>query len=213
MRPATIAGRVTGVLFVSLCLVVGLQSAASAAESVDSVDRYRYLRQLTLDLLRRVPSVEELEALDGALDVDEAAIDALIAHEDFDALITRHHQDLLWPNFNHFELVSPAIALLLPATFYDPAYEETERPDRLFTIYTGLYERGGFVPCGDWPAEFDAQGDPVMVPHDDGTMRDGYVLMPTYWSGGEPVPVCALWRPAPSRPTPWASRARPPRGC
>jgi hypothetical protein len=187
--PATCAG----VALVAFAALIAIAPAVVAAEQVESVDRYRYLRQLSLDLLRRVPSVEELAALDGVDDVDEAMIDALIAHEDFDALIQRHHLDLLWPNFNDFELVSPAIALLLPATFYDLSEPSTaQAPGRLFTIYTGLYDRGGFVPCGDWPAEFDADGDPILVAQDDGTMRDGYVMMSTYWSDGEPVAVCAL---------------------
>ena len=70
-RTSAIATVMGSAVFVCAALTAVAPSVGATAQ-VESVDRYRYLRQLSLDLLRRVPSVEELEALDGVEDVDEA---------------------------------------------------------------------------------------------------------------------------------------------
>ncbi|MEZ4267920.1 MAG: hypothetical protein R3F39_16220 [Myxococcota bacterium] len=180
----------------AIALAVGLLGAAAdaraadeACAAVESVDAPRYLRQLTLDLWGRVPSVAELEAL-GDADVTEAHVDAMLADEQFYALVRRHHADLLYPNLDQFELAPVAFSLLLPALYYE--YDEVSDPTRLFVLYVGLYFRGALVPCADEPATFDANGEVVLKPWPDGTMRDGWVMVEPYWAPGTQVKVCAL---------------------
>jgi hypothetical protein len=165
------------------------RAAEPACDPVESVDAPRYLRQLTLDLWGRVPTVAELEAL-GDADVTEAHVDAMLADEQFFTMVRRHHADLLYPNLDQFELAPAAFSLLLPALYYE--YDGVTDPTRLFVLYVGLYYRGALVPCADEPATFDAAGDPVLAPYPDGTLREGWVMVEPYWAPGTQVKVCAL---------------------
>ena len=52
---------------------------------VEQLDKYRYLRQLTLDLYGRIPTVEEYERLHSLDDVSDEMIDEMIGSpEDLD---------------------------------------------------------------------------------------------------------------------------------
>ena len=160
--------------------------APGCRDSVD-VDRFRTLRQLTLDLWGRVPTEAELRALVDEESVPEATIDALLASPEFDTFVTRHHSDLLFPNINGLDFVSPA-ALLLPAQYAGAQGD----PDRLFNLFVSFYERRElYAPCKDEPAEFDENGEPVFEEMADGTRREGYVLIEPYWAPGTEVKVCA----------------------
>ena len=159
--------------------------AQEACNDVVEVDAARQLRQLTLDLHGRVPTLAEVEAV-GA--VDEARVDAMLESEEFSAFIRRHHQDLLWPNADGLEIVNAAAALLLPAQFYDGIGDG----QRLFLIFTGFYQRGGIVPCKDEPAEWDENGDLIFEDMPDGTRREGYVMISPYWAPDTQVKICAL---------------------
>ncbi|MEZ4473650.1 MAG: hypothetical protein R3F60_23240 [bacterium] len=161
--------------------------AEEACGDVVEVEGPRLLRQMTLDLYGRVPTVDELEAL-GDGPVDEAKVDALLAGDELKALIRRHHRDLLWPSTDAIDIVGGAVALLLPASFY----EGTGDGQRLFHIFVGFYERGGLVPCKDEPAEWDADGELVFEDFPDGTRREGWVWVEPYWAPGTQVKVCAL---------------------
>lgn len=155
-----------------------------------SVDRFRYLRQLTLDLWGRVPTEDELRALvdvDPQVGLDDTRIEAMLDAPEFDNFLTRHHADLLFPNINGLDFVSPA-ALLLPAQYAGAQGD----PDRLFNIFVSFYARRElYAPCKDEPAEFDADGYPVFEEMADGTRREGYVMVEPYWAPGTQVKVCA----------------------
>jgi hypothetical protein len=169
----------------SLALPARAQDAA-CDDTVD-VDKYRYLRQLTLDLKGRVPTEDELKALDEG-EVDEALVDDMLDSPDFSNFVRRHHLDLLWPNIDGLSIVDPGIALLLPAQFYEQGGDQ----DRLFILIVGLIARGGLVPCKDEPAEYDDEGDLVFERYPDGTRREGWVMVEPYWAPGTEVKVCAL---------------------
>lgn len=163
------------------------QDEATCSEPVE-VDRFRYLRQLTLDLFGRVPTEAELDALAEQGEVDDALVDEMLASGELSTFVRRHHSDLLWPSTEALDVVSGATALLLPAQFYEFGGD----PERLFLIFTGFYERGGLVPCKDEPAEFDAAGQLVFEDMPDGTRREGWVMVEPYWAPGTEVKVCAL---------------------
>ena len=63
---------------------------------VEQLDKYRYLRQLTLDLYGRIPTVEEYERLHSMEDVSEQIIDEMIGSPEFYAQLRRYHRNLLW---------------------------------------------------------------------------------------------------------------------
>jgi hypothetical protein len=173
----------------------GEAEAVASCEDTAEMDRFRLYRQMSLDLRGRVPSMAEMQALAEAGDapLDDAAVaamaDEMIEDEEFWNFFRRHHLDMLWPNLDQIELVNAAIALLLPAFLYDNDGTDGER---LFNLYTGLYGRGGLVPCLDEPAEFDDEGYPVMTDYGDGTMREGWVMVEPYWAPGTQIKVCAL---------------------
>ena len=171
-----------------LGLVISPAKAQAPCGDIVEVDDHHYLRQLTLDLWGRVPTVTELDALVESGGVTDTLVDHMLDDPRFSRFVERHHRDLLWPNVQGFSLVNPGIALLLPASFY----EMDATPERLFVLYVGLYGRGGLVPCKDEPAEFDAEGYPIMEAWPDGTMRDGWVEVEPYWAPGTTVKVCAL---------------------
>ena len=177
--------RLATVLAVSL----GVCAAAYAQEACDDTvdaDRHRLLRQLTLDLLGRVPTVEELDALGDQ--VTEADVDRLLDSTEFSTFVRRHHKDLLWPSTEALDIVNAAGGLLLPASFY---YDGGD-PERLFLLFVGIYERGGLVPCRDEPAEWDDAGNLVFEDYGDGTRREGYVMVEPSWAPETEVKVCAL---------------------
>lgn len=163
------------------------QDAAEACDDTVEVDRFRYYRQLSLDLQGRVPNLSELEALREVASVDEGMVDAMLAGPEFRTLVRRHHQDLLWPSTEILDIVNAAFNLLLPAQGYD----EVGDPSRLFILYVGFYARGGLVPCKDEPAEWDDEGNLVFESMPDGTRREGWVMVAPYWAPDTEVKVCA----------------------
>lgn len=168
------------------------EAAAEACGDVVEVDRFRQLRQLSLDLWGRVPTQAELEAVmdqDASTPLEQSTIEAMVESEEFWTFVRRYHFDLLWPNVEALDLVETASALLLPAYFYE--YSDQSH-DALFLLYTAQYNRGGLVPCKNEPAEFDDQGYPIMEEWPDGTMREGWVMVTPYWAPDTQVKVCAL---------------------
>ncbi len=151
------------------------------------VDRFRYLRQLSLDLHNRVPTAEQLDALADEDEVSDAQIDAMLEDEAFYSFVRRHHSDLLWPSTEALDIVNAAFSLLLPAQFY---YDSGD-PQRLFLLYNGIFQRGGLVPCNDEPAEWDEEGNLIFRDYGDGTQREGYVMVRPYWAPDTEVKVCA----------------------
>ncbi len=144
-----------GVVLALLCGPVGASAQEAECEAVVDVDRFRYLRQLTLDLWGRVPTEAEAAALIDADEVSAEQITQMVEDDAFfEAFVRRHHQDLLWPALELQDLVNVAFSFLLPAIFY----EDSGDPWRLYLLYPALYQRGGLVPCKDEPAEFDDEG-------------------------------------------------------
>lgn len=171
----------------ALALLAPPALAEEACDDTVEVDRFRYLRQLSLDLLGRVPTEGELLALADREAVTEADVDALLESDEFFNFVRRYHKDLLWPSNEALDILGGAVALLLPAAFYEGSGDT----QRLFLIYVGLYQRGGLVPCKDEPAEWDEDGNLVFEPMPDGTVREGWVMVEPYWAPGTEVKVCA----------------------
>ena len=84
-------------LVVSGVLPVSVSEAQSPeiCAPVEQLDKYRYLRQLTLDLYGRIPTVEEYERLHALDDVTEQMIDEMIGSSEFYDQLRSYHRNLL----------------------------------------------------------------------------------------------------------------------
>jgi hypothetical protein len=83
--------------------VVAPASSAAACPAC-TADPTRYLRQLSLDLRGRPPSLDELEEVEKRGEVSAQAIDAMLASDEFVAQVEHWHKALLWPNIDGFRV-------------------------------------------------------------------------------------------------------------
>jgi len=150
-------------------------------DSPPGLDKHRYLRALSLDLRGTVPSMEEHDALDTLDDVPDAWIDEWLATDAFADRTLRLHQDLLWLPIVGDEVINRRSAL-------SRSGDRHWRRDRARQL-RGNTDR---VPCADVPAEFDADGQPILALQEDETWREGWVMVAPYWSPDESIKVCAL---------------------
>ena len=91
------------VVCVALCmLVVGGVRADSPplCAPQSATDKYRLLRQYSLDLLGRIPSAAEYAALHENDEIPRALLDDMLNSEEFLAQLRTYHRDLLWTGMN-----------------------------------------------------------------------------------------------------------------
>ncbi|MCO4761044.1 MAG: hypothetical protein KC502_06035 [Myxococcales bacterium] len=144
------------------------------------LDRFTFLRSLSLDLRGNVPTVGELQQLKGHKDVPESTIDAWLSSDEFAVQAVRRHRDLFWNNITNVR--APA----------NPTY--LRKSGQLYWRSGGnvaIYVRGDRVPCLNKPATWDADGQIEYTEQADGTKREGYVLVSPYWAPNNKIKVCA----------------------
>ena len=113
-QPSKTTGTITlclaAVLVIS-CLPASLAAAQSPeiCAPVERLDKYRFLRQLTLDLYGRIPTVEEYERLHSMDDVTDELIDEMIGSTEFFTQLRRYHRNLLWANLGEDDLVGQVV--------------------------------------------------------------------------------------------------------
>lgn len=183
-------------------LVATLLSAPAHAQSpaecapTDQIDAYRLLRQLSLDLRGRIPTVEELAALDGLDDVGEETLSAMLASDDYFREVRRYHHDLLWGTLDGLDRIAHRLRRLQKHPGTDLWYLRAAS-----RVYRNA--NSGGVPCLDQPARFDASGRPVFLrtnvtggEYADECLRgcnfEGYVMVRPYWDPSTRIKVCAL---------------------
>jgi hypothetical protein len=188
------------IIRLALLALVGLgvilvgQSSAQSPEicaPVEKLDKYRYLRQLTLDLYGRIPTVEEYERLHGLEDVSEAIIDEMVGSPEFYAQLRRYHRSLLWLNLGDDNLVGQTIELSRNEDF--PVWLNRNKRDDY---------RGRDVDCLDMEhTNFDADGRPLPMVENylegdcaggEGCTMDGWVQIEPYWAPGTTIRACAF---------------------
>ena len=184
----------TGCLVLVLASIAPVTGAAQSPEicgPVEKLDKYRYLRQLTLDLYGRIPTVEEYERLHGLDDVSEAIIDEMIGSPEFYGQLRRYHRSLLWSNLGDNDLVGQTV--------------ERSR-DENFDVWLNRQKRdeyrGRDVDCLDMEhTNFDADGRPIPMIENyqegdcaggEGCTMDGWVRLEPYWAPGTTIRVCAF---------------------
>ena len=167
-RKGADAMRMTTLTLLALFTYAGAAPSLAAAQSpdicapVEQLDKYRYLRQLTLDLYGRIPTVEEYEQLHAMDDVSEAMIDEMLASPEFYGQLRRYHRNLLWSNLGDDDLVGQ---------------EVREEGDETFRVWVNRDKRddyrGADVLCLDMEhTNFDAEGRPLPMIEDSEDYQD-----------------------------------------
>lgn len=186
--------RATFCLAVVITYIAAAPLAAQSPEicaPVERLDKYRYLRQLTLDLYGRIPTVDEYERLHTMEDVSEQIIDEMLGSEEFYVQLRRYHRNLLWSNLGDDNLVGQVIR---------------EEGDDTFRVWVNRNKRddyrGADVLCLDMEhTNFDADGRPLPMVEGyvegecaggSGCTMDGWVEVEPYWAPGTAIRVCAF---------------------
>lgn len=142
------------------------------------LDGPAHLRALSLDLRGVVPLPGEAALHDG--EVPERLVDDWLATPAFAKRAVEFHRSLLWNNVSNVD----AITNLTIIGARGGIWRVRERS----TVYRGRFD----TMCGDFPAEFDDDGAPVLVPQPDGTVEEGWVEVAPYWRPEQTLRVCAL---------------------
>jgi len=154
------------------------QDECAPDEPEPSVERL--LRAVSLDLRGDLPTLDELQSVEGHDAVPDELIDAWLATPEFAARVVRLHHDLLWNNVTNVNLMN-----------YRSRLQKT--PDDIYWRRAQAVDyRGRDVPCLDEPATFGPDGRPEQTLQDDGTFLEGWVWVEPYWYPGTEVKVCAL---------------------
>lgn len=169
---------------------VAFADAPLDCKASQPVDKYRFLRKLSLDLRGRMPAYEEYVALDGQTDVADAAIDAMLKTDEFRIVARRWHESWLWPNLGGVSFADNATTL------------QQDKVSGIWFISSvtrrKAWRKGiGSESCGDWQ-QTQFQGDaPVPKPIVDAAgktlyQQDGWVMVAPYWQPDTPIKVCAF---------------------
>lgn len=168
------------------------QSTPTQCNPTDRADKYRFLRQLSLDLRGRIPTVEEYEALQNAEDVSAEQIEQMFSSEDFGWAMRAYHMRHVFPN-------------IAPDALWPNTRRLTSRGARGLWWAPGaarLFRGAPGVSCADEPhTEFDGAGHalPLRLQAVDGAACpaqgcriDGYVQVQPYWAPDVTLRVCAF---------------------
>ncbi len=193
--------RTLGLLLVLLVPALASRAAAQSPEEcapTDALEPLRLLRQASLDILHRVPTVEETQAVvdapDRAAAVD-AAIEAMFEQEEYFEQVRRTFQVQLWSGL---DAINSLIAAQNRLSY--------DRTDDLYYIGSARrrYRGNSTVRClNQLQTEFDASGRPVPIETfsepacrdvglgDGVCKREGYVLVRPFWDPSTEIKVCA----------------------
>jgi hypothetical protein len=153
-------------------------------------DKYRLLRQLTLDLWGRIPTYDEYQAVAAIAELDAAAIDQMFTSDEYFAEMRSYFRHLIWGGLpDDMNVIGTQRVLTRVAT------SNLYFSGNLRTLFRGRND----VVCLDQPqTDFDAGGRPLPISTfadttcTGGTCRqEGYVMVTPYWSTTA-LKVCAF---------------------
>ena len=142
------------------------------------LDRYRYLRAVSLDVLGQPPSVSQIEDLSNVSDTEplpDALLNGLLSDPKFTEQVVRRHRAYLWPNLSNIEVLRREQRL----TASRGIWWNSIRSQR---YRTGTRDR---LRCADRPATFGANGEIIHTLDENGFKLEGWVEVEPYWAPGE----------------------------
>lgn len=177
-----IAALIAG-LGLSLCVTGAHAQAATelvCPEESETLNRFRYLRALSLDLRGTLPTTEEIELLKTLDAVPERLIDEWLDSDAFAQQAVKRHRALLWNNIESTPLLSvnSNLQLLRPAGIY-------------WRRNLSRNYRGDIVPCADEPARFSPDGR-ILTRVEGDARVEGWVEVAPYWAPDTTIKVCAF---------------------
>lgn len=142
-----------------------------------------YLRSASLDLLGRLPSVEEYERIEDGGALPEELLDQWLSSEDFYDQVIYFHSLLLLNRL-------PFLKFQNYVNYFD-----LSPGDEISYIRRRNYRNGSSnqvqLYCSNFEASFDDQQRPIPVVNPDGSLDEGYVWVSPYWDPENPIKVCA----------------------
>lgn len=173
-------------LFVALPVFAQEHDSPAECAPTDTVDETRLLRQLSLDLLGRPPTIAEYEALEGDGAIDVASI---VGTDEHLAQVRRYHRALLWGNLTEVTALAPGqrrISRIRSTGIWRVGNaRRTYRGDRDLSCLDQLQTefRGGRpVPIRTFTEGCES----------DRCVQEGYVMVEPYWAPGTRIKVCAF---------------------
>lgn len=171
------------------------------------MDKYQYLRALSLDLRGIVPTPEEYRRLEGRDDVPESLIDEWLRSEAFGDRVVRWHRKLLWNNLDNVQFWGNRARIRQ----YEIQADDRTTHQVFYGRPRARRVRGKQISCGPERAEFDDDGELILEekqpdgswevdtdgscqdPTREQPCREGWIEVDPYWSSdGDKVKVCAL---------------------
>lgn len=187
---------------ITLAPQIALTQSPEYCAPTERMGKYRFLRQLTLDLYGRIPTIDEYERLHQLADVDEALIDEMLGSTEFFDNLAAYHRGLLWTalpgNDDLFGM------------FIEPRSTTDNSDADVWVIRDKQQEyRRAYTPCMDTRhTNFDTDGTPLPMDAnylgsdscdevtEDGVIvgcrMDGWVEVQPYWAPQTTIKVCAF---------------------
>jgi len=158
------------------------------------MDKFAYLRALSLDIRGDVPTYEEYaELAKNYSDVPDAWIENWLSSEAFVERAVRAHRSLVWNNLEAVRLGN-----------YRQNFRRIRASDNSFVYYrdrqAAVYRHVNRPPCDvDRPVEYDSAGrittwakDFVRNGETYTAQVEGYVMVSPYWAPNTSIRVCAF---------------------
>ncbi len=150
-----------------------------------TVDPTRYLRQLSMDLRGRPPTVDELERVRQLGEVPQSTIDAMLESPEFLEQARVWHRALLWPNLDGFRVQSnPLIGWDADPGYGGRRIGSTYSPDPALVDDAAAHPRGVVSFSGMGGGDRQLRGGTYQI-----TGCDGTLLYPTPAARGTPQPT------------------------
>lgn len=189
-----------------LTVVFALVSTGANAQQCAPQDEgellqsHRLLRQLALDLVGRVPTMDEYERLSAGASIEEEFIPEFLASDEYFDVVRQHHRALLWGSLGNIadlgagawrlRKMSAATGGMWRMGNMRSRYRGDRTVDCLDQLQTEFDELGRPVPIETFAAPSCADPDGAG-PRERECRREGYVMVDPWWDLGNPVKVCA----------------------
>jgi hypothetical protein len=193
-------------------------SQVALCEPPTHLDKYEYLRRLSLDLRGRLPSYDEYMALDLVEDTPANTywsnlVDSFLASPGFKKQMRRYHEAKLWPNLGRTNFATNRSRLIPVGDKAINGGAHNRNRLMVFDVNLNKIYRGGtgdsrYQYCGDFEqTQFDPNGSPITqrtITPDECLLnntqeactyqQEGWVWVQPYWEDDptKRVRVCAF---------------------